>query len=66
MRLAELDVDAEGEGPELALKLASRTFSSFLPASICRGHHNKFLIPLGIKQLPDPLEHFIGERHWER
>lgn len=66
MRLAELDVDAKGEGPELVSKSASRMFRSFLPASICRGHHNKFLLPLGIEQLPDPLQHFIGERYWER
>lgn len=47
--LAELDVDAKGEGPELVFKLVSRIVRSFLPASICRCHHNEFLLPLGIE-----------------
>lgn len=36
-----------------------------LPASICRGHHDELLLPLGIKQFPDPLQHLVGERNGE-
>lgn len=54
MWLAELDVDARGEGLELALNSNSRN-SRNLPASICRGHHDQLLVPLGIKQLPHPI-----------
>lgn len=65
MWLAELDIDAKGEGPKLVSKLTTRVFRFFLPASICRGHHDQLLVPLGIKQLPHPLQHLVGERNWE-
>lgn len=65
VRLAELDVDAKSRGPGLVFKSTSRAFRSFLPASVCRRHHNQFLIPLGVEQLPHPLQHLVGEGNWE-